>query len=162
MPQRRKIEMVGAERFTISDVNPNAAAGLPGCACGSWRCPAPFLVFPTRLMGGKRAGFVSVSLACAKKGVLDYERGGETASVGSARPGEDGPPAPIHPVEGSTNPYFKTGVGSGADARPMSRLLAEKEQETLAALYGEDPPEDDPEYSKDTPGYPGTTATDEH
>lgn len=130
MAQRRKIEMDGLENFTISEVNPNAGAGLPGCACGSWRCGPPYIVFPTRLHGGRRAGFVSVSARCVKKAVIKIERGDELSSVGNARIGEDGEPARILPVEGNSNPYFQTGVDT--TARPLHQVVAEKRLEDEA------------------------------
>jgi hypothetical protein len=123
--------MDGAENYTISMTNPNAGAGLPGCACGSWRCKPPFIVFPTRLNSGARPGYVSVSASCVKKAVKTIEAGGEMGQVGNARPGEDGPPAVHDEVEGSTNPYHQTGVDP--HARPLHIIAMEKEQDDLAA-----------------------------
>lgn len=144
---RRRIEMNGLENFKISDVNPNAAVGLPGClGCGSHRCPGPFMVFPTRVAvpGSRRMAFVSISLACAKKAVLLYERGDEIKRVGSGRP-EDQlsdadrrakieqavellhdaglEPDEIQAANRPDNPYFKTGVGR--DSVPLHRILDE-------------------------------------
>lgn len=150
MPQRRKIEMTGQERFTISDVNPNAAVGLPGClGCGSPYCPGPYMVFPNRVAvpGSKRLAYISISLACAKKAVLTYERGdAEIGRVGSGRPedeekqaasradieraaellerlGVDYDKDQLQNVLQPENPYFTTGVGR--DGVPLHRVLDE-------------------------------------
>lgn len=126
MKQRRKIQMTGQENFRISSTNPNAGAGMPGClGCGSHRCPGPFMVFPTRVTipGARRACFMSVSLSCAKKAVIDYERGAEVAVVGNARPGEDGPPAEqTEEQRAEREAYFRTGVGVGESAKPIDEV----------------------------------------
>lgn len=147
MSQRRRIEMTGLENFKISDVNPNASVGLPGClGCGSHRCPGPFMVFPTRVAvpGSRRLAYVSISLSCAKKAVLLYERGDEIKRVGSGRP-EDQlsdadrrakieqavellhdaglEPDEIQAANRPDNPYFQTGVGR--DSVPLHRILDE-------------------------------------
>jgi hypothetical protein len=172
MSQRRKIEMTGAENFRISDTNPNEAVGLPGCmACGSWRCPGPFMVFPTRVNvhGTPRMAFVSVSLSCAKKAVLTYERGGELQRIGSGR--TDDAPDKRRAVEQAAellaavgvpfdaeevlkdkaNPYFQTGIAQGASAMPLNRLLEE-------ARADDDGMPVEPQYNEKTPGFPGQTA----
>lgn len=146
---RRKIQMTGQERFRISDTNPNEAIGLPGClGCGSPYCPGPYMVFPTRVLvpGSRRMAFISISLACAKKAVLNYEAGGDIARIGSGRP-EDGDqvrtsvadleraaellhrmgvfvdPEGLASVTSPDNPYFHTGVGR--DGVPVHRMLDE-------------------------------------
>lgn len=131
MPRKNQIVMDGAENYTISMTNPNAGAGLPGCACGSWRCKPPFIVFPTRLNSGARPGFVSVSASCVKKAVITIENGqAEIGSVGNARPGEDGPPAERDEIAGSKNPYHSTGVDP--HAKPLHIIAMEKQQDDLA------------------------------
>lgn len=147
--QRRKIIMNGQERFRISDTNPNAAIGMPGClGCGSPYCPGPYMVFPTRVLvsGSNRLAYVSISLACAKKAVLEYERGAELTRIGSGRPeDEDAHQANRTDIERAAellerlgvsvdqeelaavispeNPYFVTGVGR--DGVPLHRVLDE-------------------------------------
>lgn len=133
--KRRQIQMNGQEQFKISMVNPNAGAGLPGCACGSYICPPPYAVFPTRLHGGRRAGFVSVSLACVKKAVIKYERGDEVQNVGNVREGENVEPGKVEPIEGSTNPYFQTGVDPSA--RPLHQVQREQVERDQAAAEGD-------------------------
>jgi hypothetical protein len=63
------------------------AVGLPGCLVRVLPyCPGPFMVFPTRVNCGRPAWRSSASaLACAKKAVKTYERGGEIQRVGSGR-----------------------------------------------------------------------------
>jgi hypothetical protein len=125
---RHKIEMNGAENFKISDTSPNVALGQPPCACGSWRCPGPYLVFPTRtLPSNGRAGFVSISVACAKKGVLKVERGDEVGVVGPGRPDDEVKPGRTHAEP--DNPYFKTGPGLGESARSLYDAMAALHEE---------------------------------
>lgn len=161
MAQRRKISMTGQERYRISDTNPNDAVGLPGClGCGSPYCPGPYMVFPTRVVvpGSRRMAFVSISLACAKRAVLDYEGGGEITRIGSARPDEESDaarnasradieraaellgymgvfvdPEGLKSVLNPDNPYFQTGVGR--DGVPLHRIL----DELRNAEQGSDP-----------------------
>lgn len=148
-PQRRKLIMDGMENFTISETNPNAGVGLPGClGCGSHRCKGPYMVFPTRVVipGSRRMAFISISLSCAKKAVVNYERGAEVGVMGSGRPDEEAQiNASVADIERAAelltrlgitidedelaektshdNPYFHTGVGR--EGVPLHRLLDE-------------------------------------
>lgn len=167
--QRRKIIMNGQERFRISDTNPNAAIGLPGClGCGSPYCPGPYMVFPTRVLvsGSNRLAFVSISLACAKKAVIQYESGGEISRVGSGREddvddissnradiersaellerlGVSVDQDELHDLLQPDNPYFTTGVGR--NGVPLHRVLDElRSAERLAEIPYVDPADYDP------------------
>lgn len=150
--QKRHITMSGQENFRISDVNPNAGVGLPGClGCGSHRCPGPFMVFPTQVAvpGSRRMAYISISLACAKKAVLNYERGSEIQRIGSGRPEDEAmslsafinsaPEAIKDQLQALvdqarlSNPYFVTGVGR--DGVPLHRIL----EEMRTAAQGSDP-----------------------
>lgn len=175
MSQKRHITMTGQENFRISDTNPNASVGLPGClGCGSHRCPGPFMVFPTRVAvpGTRRLAYSSISLACAKKAVLAYERGAEIQRIGSGRPEEDVMSlsefihsAPEHirsqldelvDQARKSNPYFVTGVGR--DGVPLHRIL----DELRAAERGGDPyvePYDPDQAAADDDGMPTAPVT---
>lgn len=130
MAKRRKIVTDGLENFRISETNPNASMGLPGCACGSWECKGPYIVFPnTRIAGGgRRGGVVSISASCAKAAVLRIERGDEIGRLGTGRVGEDGKPsAPADMVNDPDNPYYRTGVD--INAKPLDLMEATPEPE---------------------------------
>lgn len=87
MAKRINIPTNGANRFVVSDSNPNPHGE---CLCSpdgrNEDCHGPFAVFThseMRPVGGK-APLPVLSVGCAKAAVLQVERGGEIAHVGAA------------------------------------------------------------------------------
>lgn len=90
--QRRSIPTRGANRFIVSERNPNAHGE---CLCSPTGrhedCTGPFMVFThadLAAVGGK-APLAVVSVGCAKAAVLHVERGEELSQVGSGSAADD-------------------------------------------------------------------------
>lgn len=94
--QRRSIQTRGANRFVVSERNPNNHGE---CLCSPDRrnedCHGPFMVFPDTAIQGADADYPSLrsravlSVSCAKAGVLHVERGDELNHLGSGSAADD-------------------------------------------------------------------------
>jgi hypothetical protein len=83
--KHRRIPTNGAERYVVSEINPNEHCG-GHCACG--RKPhdqgGPYIVFPGEVIAdGKFRVRPVVCAPCAKAAVLAIERGDEVSVVGA-------------------------------------------------------------------------------
>ena len=84
---KRHVPTSGAERYTLSELNPNDGNG-GWCACGPHPedQQGPFIVFHGAVTAGNKAVRPVVCAACAKSAVLSVERGDDVGIVGPASP----------------------------------------------------------------------------